>query len=145
MRKTFRVFNALQKAHLAVFSAADKTLKKKEGIITAHQAILFVLYREDGLPSSEIATRIGMSKSRLTGLIDTLERKGLIRRERGVQDARQRIVFIQAEGCAVIDRTKDWANKLNERLLKDFDDDERVIIERFLQNVTSKAASRLDI
>jgi len=145
MKKTFRVFSALQKAHQAVFSAADRTLKEREGILTAHQAILFVLYKEDGLPSSDIATRIGISKSRLTGLIDTLECKELIRRERGKKDSRQRIVFIKPKGRAVVDRTKGWTNQLNKRLLNDFNNDERLVIERFLQNIASKADSILDI
>jgi len=94
---------------------------------------------EDGLPSSVIATRIGISRSRLTGLIDTLERKELIRRERGQQDSRQRIIFIKPEGLAIVNRTKGWTNKLNEN------DDERLTIERFLQNITSEAASKLGI
>ena len=145
MKKTFRVFHALHQAHTAVFSAANKTLKRREAILTAHQTILFILCHEDGIPSSLLAARTDMSKTRLTGLVDTLEGKGLIRRERGKKDARQQIIFIQPEGRALVDRTKGWAHELNERLLEDFNDEERVIIQKFLQNVTSKAASRLDV
>lgn len=136
MTKPFRVFHALHKAHTALFGAADKTLKKREGILTAHQLILFLLSAEDGLPSSVLATRAGLSKSRLTGLVDTLERKDFIRRERGAQDARQQILYIEPAGRALIDRTKGWVNTLNARLLKNFDKDEQQVIQRFLQEIT---------
>lgn len=134
MAKFFRAFHALHMAHTAIFSAADKSLKKREGILTAHQVILFVLSTEDGLPSKVIAKRAGMSKSRLTGLVDALERKGLVRRERGTEDARQQIVFIEPAGRDLIDRTKGWVNKLNTSLIKDFDKDEQKTIARFLSH-----------
>lgn len=140
MAKSFRAFHALHMAHTAIFSAADKSLKKHEGILTAHQVILFVLCAEDGLPSKVIAKRAGMSKSRLTGLVDALERKGLVRRERGREDARQQIVYIELAGRDLIDRTKGWVNKLNTSLIKDFDKDEQKTIARFLSH-----AAKFDI
>lgn len=132
MTKPIRVFHALHMAHTAIFRAADKSLKAQEGILTAHQVILFVLSAEDGLPSKVIAKRAGMSKSRLTGLVDALERKGLVRREQGQEDARQQIIFIMPDGRALIDRTKGWVNNLNTSLIKDFDKDEQKVISRFL-------------
>ena len=86
-----------------------------------------------------------MSKSRLTGLLDTLERKTFIRRERGKQDARQQIIFIESDGRALIDRTKRWVNDFNECLIKDFDDSEREVIQRFLENAASEAVFKLNI
>ena len=143
MVKRFRAFHALHLAHTAIFSAADKSLKKTEGILTAHQVILFVLTAEDGLPSQVIARRAGMSKSRLTGLVDSLERKGLLRREKGQEDARQQIIFIEPEGRALIDRTKGRINKLNKALLKDFSPEEQKVIERFLVHAAEFDASAL--
>lgn len=141
MTKSFRAFYALHRAHTAVFRASDKLLKKSEGILTAHQSILFVLGIEDGLPSTIIANRTGMSKSRLTGLLDALERKDLIRRERGEQDGRQQLIFLQAAGRELIDRTKGTVNRLNARLLNDFSDEEQSVIQRFLENAEAQAAS----
>ncbi len=144
MPKSFRVYNDLHQAHTALFRASDKALKKHEGILTAHQVILFVLYNQDGLPISEIVKHSGMSKSRLTGLIDTLEVKGFIRRERGSQDARQQIIFINATGRAIIDRTKAWVNEINASLLKTFDKNEQSVIQRFLNEATAETVSMIN-
>lgn len=132
MTKSFRAFHALQMAYSAVFSAADKSLKRQEGILTAHQVILFILCAENGLPSSIVATRAGISKSRLTGLVDALDRKGLIRRQQGQVDARQSLIFIEPKGRALIERTKSWVHEMNSSLLANFDAQERKTIQRFL-------------
>lgn len=139
MPKPFRAFYALHKAHVAIFRSADKTLKSREGILTTHQMILFILCAEDGLPSSEVAARASMSKSRLTGLVDSLVKKGLIRRERGHTDARQTLIFIKPEGRALIDRTKSWVQALNANLLKNFNRQEQETIRKFLEE-----AARVD-
>lgn len=144
MAKIFRAFYALHAAHTAIFSAADKALKRQEGLLTAHQSILFVLCAEDGLPSSVIARRAAMSKSRLTGLVDTLEAKALIHRQRGEKDARQQLIFIEPEGRAVIDRTRGRLNALNALMLEDFDENERAIIQRFLSQAVTKVVSEIE-
>lgn len=121
MAEIIRVFHSLQQANSTLFNAADHSLKKREGIRTAHQVILFLLCEEDGLASAEMAKRTGLSKSRLTGLADTLVEKSLVRRERGEVDGSQNFLFIEAVGRAIIERTKTWVNNLNASLLENFD------------------------
>ncbi|SPH21034.1 putative HTH-type transcriptional regulator YusO [Ascidiaceihabitans donghaensis] len=133
--QNFRVFRELNLVTSALFRAADRDLLAREGIRTAHQAILFVLRVEDGLTSSEIANRAGLSKTRLTGLADTLETKSLITRDRGTQDARQQVIKITNEGRAVVDRTNGWVRNLNASLMSQFDESEKAVIERFLREV----------
>ena len=137
MTKPFRAFHALHQAYTSVFRTVDKELKSRENILTAHQLILFILSLDDGLPSSEVASRAGVSKSRLTGLVDTLESKSLLRREQGSQDARQQILFIEPEGRAIIKRTQKWVHDLNNALLTDFTKAEKAVIQKFLNNAAT--------
>ncbi|HBM90079.1 MAG TPA: hypothetical protein DD437_16145, partial [Rhodobiaceae bacterium] len=94
MTKAPRIFHLLQQANSRLFAAADRQLKAREGIATAHQVILFVLAQENGLASAKIANRAGMSQSRLTGLVDTLVSKGMVRREKADTDSRIHRAFI---------------------------------------------------
>lgn len=141
MVKSPRIFHALQQANASLFRAADSELKAREGITTSHQVILFILTDEDGLPSSEIASRSGMSKSRLTGLVDTLVEKKLVRRAQGQADARQQFLHLTDEGRALIARTRQWVTSLNKALLEHFDSAERETISRFLQQAQTLAAT----
>ncbi len=129
----------IQQANSRLFSAVDRQLKSQEGIATAHQVILFVLAQEDGLPSAEIAKRAGMSQSRLTGLVDTLVSKGLVRREKAETDSRVHNTFLEEKGADLVARTAAGARELNEDLLDPFSDSERETIARFLNHVVQTA------
>ncbi|MEM1140645.1 MAG: MarR family winged helix-turn-helix transcriptional regulator [Pseudomonadota bacterium] len=130
-----RVFHLLHLAHGALFRAIDRRLREAEGIATAHQVILFTLVAEDGLSSSEVAERAGHSRSRLTGLVDTLEAKGLVERRASADDGRVNLLHVTPEGRGLIARTMAEAKGLNAMLLAPFDPAEQETISRFLQHV----------
>jgi len=139
MTKSPLVFHLIQQANSLLLSALDGLMKSREVIVTAHQVILFVLMQQDGLPSAEIAKRAGMSQSRLTGLVDTLVKKHLVRREKSPSDGRVHCVFIEPDGKALIKRTTSLARDLNENLLHPFSEAERKTISRFLTHVADTA------
>ncbi len=139
MAKSPRVFHMIQQANSRLFGAVDRQLKSREGITTAHQVILFVLAQEDGLPSAEIAKRAGMSQSRLTGLVDTLVSKDMVRREKSETDSRVHKTFLEEKGADLVARTSGGARELNEQLLHPFSDSERETIARFLNHVVQTA------
>ncbi len=134
-----RIFHLIQQANSRLFSAVDRRLKSQEGIVTAHQVILFVLAQEDGLPSAEIAKRAGMSQSRLTGLVDTLVSKGMVRREKADIDSRVHKTYLEEKGADLVARTSAGVRELNEDLLHPFSEDERETIARFLKHVVQTA------
>jgi DNA-binding MarR family transcriptional regulator len=141
MPKPPRIFHMLQQANSSLFRAVDSLLKSQEGIVSAHQVILFVLTREDGLQSAEVAKRAGMSRSRLTGLLDTLAAQGHVRREQSLDDRRIQRVFITQGGADIIKRTAALTRDLNANLLDPFDEKERKTITAFLQHVAVTATS----
>lgn len=136
-----RVFHLLHLAHGALFRAIDRRLRETEGVATAHQVILFTLVAEDGLPSSEIAKRAGHSKSRLTGLVDTLEAKGLVERRASVEDGRVQLLHVTAAGRDLIARTVSQTRELNAKLLAPFDEKDGETIRKFLEHVLKESDS----
>lgn len=134
-----RIFHLLHLAHGALFRAVDRQLRAKEEITTAHQVILFTLTAENGLPSSEVARRAGHSKSRLTGLVDTLEAKGLVERRASEEDGRVQLLRVTRAGRALIGRTTAQTKELNAALLAPFDEHERQTIRAFLEHVLKEA------
>jgi DNA-binding MarR family transcriptional regulator len=66
-----------------------RMLKEYEIEINPAQGrILFVLWREDGIPIRELAKRTSLGKSTLTSMLDRLEQTGHIVRERSETDRR---------------------------------------------------------
>ena len=134
-----RVFHLLHRAHGALFRALDRKLREAEGIATAHQVILFTLAAADGLPSSEIARRAGHSRSRLTGLVDTLEGEGLVERRVSGDDGRVHLLHLTRAGRALVARTRSETKRLNAALLAPFDRREQETIRAFLEHVLAEA------
>ncbi len=54
----------------------------------AQGRIMFVLWKEDGIPIKELAKRTQLDKSTLTSMLDRLEQAGLVRRVPSTQDRR---------------------------------------------------------
>ena len=54
----------------------------------AQGRILFVLWREDNIPISELARRTALEKSTLTSMLDRLEESGFVERVRSTEDRR---------------------------------------------------------
>ena len=59
---------------------------------------------EQGLPQREIARRLIISGSDVTGLIDRLEKDGLLTRQGASNDRRVKLIKITPKGSALLDR-----------------------------------------
>ncbi len=136
-----RVFFLLQQANATLFRVADSLLREREGILTAHQVILFALDAEDGLAMSDLAARVGMSRTRLTNLLDTLEEKKFVHRVQSDTDGRVFNVFIEPSGRDLITRSRAQVREMNEQLLAPFDKVERDTIGAFLSHVIKTSKS----
>jgi len=68
---------------------------KEHGIDEINPAqgrILFVLWKEDGIPISELSTRTQLEKSTLTSMLDRLEQTGFIVRKPSKDDRRKILI-----------------------------------------------------
>lgn len=58
------------------------------GLTPFHWLVLCCLWQEDGLPTSSIGDRLKQVGGTLTGVLDRMEERGLVRRERDIHDRR---------------------------------------------------------
>ncbi|MDZ7959891.1 MAG: MarR family transcriptional regulator [Aulosira sp. DedQUE10] len=58
------------------------------GLTPFHWLVLCCLWEEDGLPTSSIGDRLKQVGGTLTGVLDRMEERGLVRRERDTHDRR---------------------------------------------------------
>ncbi len=79
----------LSKIHRLTGRVFARMLRECEIEINPAQGrILFVLWREDGIPIRELAKRTSLGKSTLTSMLDRLEEAGYVVRERSEADRR---------------------------------------------------------
>lgn len=60
---------------------------------TAQGRIMFVLWRNDGIPISSLAAKTGLGKSTLTSMLDRLEETGLLYRAPSPGDRRRILIY----------------------------------------------------
>ncbi|MBQ07259.1 MAG: MarR family transcriptional regulator [Roseobacter sp.] len=139
MASTFKVFHKLQIAHSALFRAADRRTRNKIGLTTSQLAVLLILSRRDGQPISDLSSTLAMGKSSLTGLVDRMCAKGLVRRSPSPVDGRVIHVYLEQPGRAVLEQGAGEISQFNAALLAPFPAEEQVIIERFLTHLADNA------
>lgn len=139
MSVKLRVFHQLQVAHNALFRAADRRTRQSVGLTTSQIAVLFVLSQSDAQPISEIAKRLSMGKSSLTGLVDRMVDRGLVARIASTSDRRVINVHLAQNGAKMLAHVKEETSHFNAALLAPFNDKEQLVIQRFLTHLVDHA------
>lgn len=108
------------------------TVANRIGINPSDEKTLSVLQRLGPLSASEIAEQTGLAASSVTTLIDRLEAKGLVRRERDPRD-RRRLTIVLAPHAAVAEQLFASSGQSLAELIAHYSDDELHLIADFLQ------------
>jgi MarR family transcriptional regulator, organic hydroperoxide resistance regulator len=90
---------------------------------------------DEGLPTLEVADRMIEQTPGVTRLLDRLEAKELVRRQRCPKDRRQHLCWITGKGLAVLEKIDAVAGRANEEALKGLKPKERVAFIRLLDAI----------
>ncbi|HEY9898415.1 MAG TPA: MarR family transcriptional regulator [Pantanalinema sp.] len=99
-----RPLRALAEAYNAFAGAGARNMEAM-GLTPAQFDVLATLGDTAGMTCKQLGEGTMITKGTLTGVLDRLEAKGLIRRTRGEQDCRQVFVRLTPEGEAVFQQT----------------------------------------
>lgn len=89
----------------------------------------------DGLPTLSVAERLIEHTPGITRLIDRLEAKGLVRRERPARDRRQVYCFITEEGLGVLERLDPAVEQLARRLMQHLSAAQMKVLNEILEKI----------
>ena len=96
-------FRALVECHATVGRASARYIEAT-GLTPSQFDVLVALGDLPGLTCSELGRRTLITKGTLTPVIDRLEARGLVHRERGADDHRQVVVALTPAGQAEYER-----------------------------------------
>jgi DNA-binding MarR family transcriptional regulator len=103
-------------------SAFDRCLKPLN-VTRSQWWVLAYLSREDGMTQSQLAEELDLGKVAVGGLIDRLEKGGLVRREADAADRRVNRVFLEPKSKQLITRMRKVSHRMNEQILDGVPDD----------------------
>jgi len=105
------------------------------GLTTTQFFLLTALYEEDGIPITALAQKVALDKATLTGLLDRLERDGLIRRESNPEDRRTIKIHLTAKAEGLRDELTDLYHQNNEIFLSKLSGEERRVFEQVVEKL----------
>jgi len=114
------------------FKASALERIEREGFEPHHYSVLAILAEGDRETQSTIAGALGVDPSRLVGVLDTLEERGLVDRQRDPYDRRRHVVRITAEGKLQLLRLRAIATEHSDAFLAPLSADERETFQRLL-------------
>ncbi len=106
-----------------IFELIDQTAKNlrhiqrqtmsESGLTPPQYAVLHLLWEQDARPFKEFADIFLCSRATITGIIDTLERKGLVERKPNPNDRRSLLATLTDEGRSMQGKTPSLENIYN--------------------------------
>ncbi len=127
----------LRRAHKLSIPLAESTFAGHE--ITLTHWITLILLR-DGIVSTSgaLARCLGHNSGATTRMLDQLEERRLIARQRSAEDRRIIDLTLTDAGLAMVNRFVPHMNSVWDDLLDDFDADERTMLKTLLQRLVAR-------
>jgi DNA-binding MarR family transcriptional regulator len=113
------------------------------GLRAQQAAVLLRCCRRPGAKPSHLAAAVGTDTAGATGLIDQLEKKGLVIRRADPADRRAVIVEPTKAGRALAPRLREVFQAVNETLLAGFSPPETARLEAMLQRLLANSRGHL--
>jgi MarR family transcriptional regulator, lower aerobic nicotinate degradation pathway regulator len=126
------------------FSAKERAMKayEEEGLHPYHHAILIALDQGAHKTQGSIADALGYDRGQLVGLLDELEERGLVERQRDPNDRRRHLVELTADGKRTLRRLRGLASELEDEFLDPLSDAERDKLHALLLKLAAKHEPR---
>lgn len=103
----FNIFLNLTRATYMNLEKEWEKVANEKGLTHAQQHVLWILHLDNGLTLEEIGNIAMWNKSTTSTLISRLEKKGLVRKEKYLENSRTIKIFITQEGIQTVRESVD--------------------------------------
>jgi DNA-binding MarR family transcriptional regulator len=108
------------------------------GLKPAHSGVLRVVAQADGLSQQALGERLGVFPSRLVGMLDELEGRGLVERRDNPADRRSYAIFLTDAGRAALDQIRRVGEEHQDALCAALSESERAQLAGLLARIAAE-------
>jgi DNA-binding MarR family transcriptional regulator len=127
----------LTKAQHTVFQYLKTNLAQFD-VTPVQHGILKCLWDEDGQTPKQIARTLSLDGSTITGILDRMENKNLVRRTPDPDDRRTLKVVITNQGLELRECIEEVIEEVNKRILEIFTFEEQEQLKKFLEQIANR-------
>ena len=135
-----------QEAYVALLRTADDSKRFVSRLLDADDVTLqqYNVLRilrgagDEGLPTLSVAERMVERTPGVTRLIDRMEKKGWVTRERGSRDRRRVWCMITSDGLSLLDRLDAPIDTVNDLMSASLNDDELRTLTAYLDRIRAR-------
>ncbi|MBV8828023.1 MAG: MarR family transcriptional regulator [Acidobacteriaceae bacterium] len=118
------------------FKKMLKAFERDTGVSPGKYFVLRMLARQDGISQGEAWNRFAVDPSRITRLAKSLEKEGLVRRERDPEDNRVVRMYLTEEGHRMIDEFSSRHERFESRVREAVSEEDLGELQRILGVLT---------
>lgn len=141
-RHTLAPYNMGHKLKLASQLMYRDFLERLEpyGLTPFHYLVLCCLWEEDGLSTSGIAKKLGQLGATLTGVVDRMEDRKLVYRERDPEDRRTVRIWLTPNGEKLKEVLPQIGEQTVDKALKKISKAEQELVSKVLDRIAANLA-----
>ena len=115
-----------------VFQEVSKRLEPFD-VTPVQYGVLYCLWKVDKTTPKEIAAELKLENSTISGILDRMEKKDLLKRQVSIEDRRYIEVVLTEKGAALEKPVLDTIDTANIDILADIPDEEQQILKKNLR------------
>ncbi|HZG80429.1 MAG TPA: MarR family transcriptional regulator, partial [Brevibacillus sp.] len=121
----------LGKAYQKVWQM-EKAALSQYGITPVQFVLLHVLWEKDGQKGVELGGRLRLDGATITGVLDRLEKMGLIERRPDLNDRRTNLIFLTPKGKELEKPMNQVTDAVNKEVISMFSEEEARLLKSML-------------
>lgn len=127
----------------AVSAAVTRVYTERHGLAVSEWRTMAILGSNRALSAKEIVEKSSMDKVNVSRAVQSLRKKGLLKRDIDGDDRRRAVLRLTEEGNRVFQDLVPLVRDVEQQLISDLSDDELRVLEKLMARVKTKAEETL--
>lgn len=137
---TFDIFELFKRINDTIEKNSNSNLQSNDITLSQLKMLFFIHHAENApekgcMPLKELERRFGVAQSTAAGIIQRLEKKGLVESVADADDKRIKLLRVTEKGKSICDSAKKGMDKLTENAVRDFTEEEKLCLKDLLQRL----------